>query len=369
MKVSVRPISKTNNRLRIRWKYQGKDYDLRPGLPDTKQNRGYCEAIANKIKGDCLLGQFDDTLKRYRPWTIGHDHQCQRIPELFEKFTQAMKREKDLYEGSLRRYRSAASHLKRLDIEAHELTEKKALNFTAQLSEHCSNRTVKEYLILYRACFSWAKGRYEVSQDNPWQTPLSRVNPHFKPKVQPFTSEEVSLIIKAMKAHKDYGFYADFTAFLFGIGCRPGEAIALQWKHIDPSFKTIWIGQAYSHGELKCTKTGKARTVQLSESMRVMLGDRHQRLKPNPDDLVFSAKSGNYLDFKSYRVRAWQTILKDCELFYRKPYVTRHSTISLALEAGADPVHIAEQTGHNLKTLLENYAHVIRPKSVFVEVG
>lgn len=44
MKISITTVGK--NRLRIRWRYQGQAYDLRPGLPDTKQNRGYVEAIA-----------------------------------------------------------------------------------------------------------------------------------------------------------------------------------------------------------------------------------------------------------------------------------------------------------------------------------
>ncbi|MEN9221679.1 MAG: hypothetical protein Q6M04_04500 [Thermostichus sp. BF3_bins_97] len=41
-------------------------------------------------------------------------------------------------------------------------------------------------------------------------------------------------------------------------------------------------------------------------------------------------------------------------------YQTRHSAISRALATGVDPVSVAAQTGHDVRTLYENYAGVIR---------
>lgn len=227
MKVTVSATNK--GRLRIRWRYQGKDYPLFPGLSDTKQNRAYCEAIANKIKADCLLGTFDESLKRYNPWAIGHDHQLQKCPELFERYIEAMKRDKGIQGGSIGRYNGCLSHIRmQLGIEAHQVTENKARNFAAYLREHVSNRTAKEYLWLIRSCFDWATSKYEVPEINPWNAPINRVNPHVKPRIQPFTQDEVRVIVDGFRGHKSYGFYADFVALLFGIGCRPGEAIALR---------------------------------------------------------------------------------------------------------------------------------------------
>lgn len=362
MKISVKPL---RGRLRIRWWYHGKDFTLTPGLSDTKQNRAYCQAIANKVLADCLMGEFDESLSKYKPWTIGYDHKVQTVPTLFVKFMLARKLDKGLKKGSLSRYESALSHLaRRLDIEAHKLTERSVRDFIAAVSETASNRTLKEYLMLYRACFDWAQGRYQVPEVNPWLVPLKRVRVQPKPKVQPFTQDEVRAIIAGFQNHPDYCFYADFTSFLFGTGCRPGEAIALRWQHLSPNYKTAWIGFSHSHGELKSTKTGKDRTVLLSESIQVML-----RSRQSGRGLVFPSKSGGFIDIRTYRRRAWKTILDDIGLQYRKPYITRHTAISLALEAGADPTQISEQTGHSLKTLLENYAHVIRPKPIFTEVG
>jgi integrase len=69
--------------------------------------------------------------------------------------------------------------------------------------------------------------------------------------------------------------------------CRLGEAAGLRWKHLGTDYSTAWIGKSISRGYQKGTKTGKARTIQLSPSAQMMLLARYQRLKPQADDLVF----------------------------------------------------------------------------------
>ena len=46
---------------------------------------------------------------------------------------------------------------------------------------------------------------------------------------------------------------------------------------------------------------------------------------------------------------------------YRRPYNTRHTLISHGLEAGMNPVAIAALTGHDVRTLYENYAGLVDP--------
>lgn len=52
-------------------------------------------------------------------------------------------------------------------------------------------------------------------------------------------------------------------------------------------------------------------------------------------------------------------ILASCKIEYRKPYNLRHSAISHALDRGANPIALAEQTGHDKRVLLSTYAHAI----------
>jgi integrase len=52
---------------------------------------------------------------------------------------------------------------------------------------------------------------------------------------------------------------------------------------------------------------------------------------------------------------------------FKPIYCLRHSAISHALFAGVNPVDLAEQTGHDVKVLLNTYAHAIKQESLFVE--
>ncbi|MEM9151192.1 MAG: site-specific integrase, partial [Cyanobacteria bacterium P01_F01_bin.3] len=49
-------------------------------------------------------------------------------------------------------------------------------------------------------------------------------------------------------------------------------------------------------------------------------------------------------------------VLAESGVDYRKPYNTRHTFISHALDMGMNPVEVAQLTGHDVQTLYENYA-------------
>jgi integrase len=50
--------------------------------------------------------------------------------------------------------------------------------------------------------------------------------------IDPFSWEERDRIIEAFRGNCYYRYYADLVEFLFKVGYRPSEALALQWKHI-----------------------------------------------------------------------------------------------------------------------------------------
>ena len=49
--------------------------------------------------------------------------------------------------------------------------------------------------------------------------------------------------------------------------------------------------------------------------------------------------------------RAWCRVLAA----YRKPYNTRHTFVSHAIDQGNLPIEVAEVTGHDERTLFKNY--------------
>jgi integrase len=88
----------------------------------------------------------------------------------------------------------------------------------------------------------------------------------------------------------------------------------------------------------------------------------------DPNDLVFVSPNGKAIDDHNFRNRAWKTILTRLGIDYRKPYTTRHTLISHALDTGMNPVVVAQLTGHDVKTLYENYAGVVNSRPRLPEI-
>jgi integrase len=98
-----------------------------------------------------------------------------------------------------------------------------------------------------------------------------------------------------------------------------------------------------------------------------MLADRHHRINPQPDDLVFAAPKEGAIDDHRFRARAWRTILTSCHIEYRTLYNLRHSAISHAVARGANITALAKQTGHSKRVLIDTYLHSIEQECLFVD--
>jgi integrase len=98
-----------------------------------------------------------------------------------------------------------------------------------------------------------------------------------------------------------------------------------------------------------------------------MLRARKANGEFSPDNLVFTAPGGKVISDLIFRQTAWTTILKAAGVEYRKPYSTRHTAISHALAGGANPLAVAEATGHDPTVLFKHYASVIQRSLVMFE--
>jgi integrase len=141
-------------------------------------------------------------------------------------------------------------------------------------------------------------------------------------------------------------------------GLRPGEALALESRHIRES--TILIEQAISDGELKRQKTGRLyRTVDLLPALAVDLADW---LESTERDFLFARRDGTPWrrdDWTNWRNRRFAWATKTAGLGTPRPYDLRHSFVSLMVrEQRTSVVELAEQLGHAPTMTLNTYAHV-----------
>ena len=336
--------------LRLRWTHQGKRHTLSLGLPDTDVNRRLAQAKADIIKADILAGQFDASLMRYQPeQLVGLT-----VSDLFQRFTEWKRRQ--VGKRSLDKYLGLQVHVdtffktKRVD----DLTEDRALDFRDWLSDRLAASTARERIGMMRSCWAWAIGR-KLAADNPWENVRVKVPPKQRP--QPFTQDEYRRILAGFQDHHPH--YLDFVRFLMGLGCRPGEAAGLRWGHLSEDCRKIWIGESWGRGERKSTKTNRDRAFELSSELAAMLKSRRPS-GAGHDDMVFPSAEGKPIDDHNFRRRYWTPVLEAVGVPYRKPYNTRHSFTSQALDQGWSVSEIAAITGNSEETILRHYTGSVR---------
>lgn len=302
--------------LRLVWSFQGKQQYLYCGLADTPLNRIVAEGKAKVIQADLATGNFDPTLAKYRP---ERQNQISAI-ELFEKFME--RRSRQIYDRSLAKYKGLLGKL-----ESHfgskaaiAVSEKEAEKFIHNLATEIAAITLRERIALLRACWNWGI-KQKLVTENPWLEIKVKVPPRQKSK--PFTKNEILKIVEGFQQQNPH--YADFVQFLFGTGCRTGEAIALQWKHVNDDCSQVWIGESLSRGQRKETKTGRDRTINLTSHLQQILLSRRPK-DFNAEDLIFTAPQGGAIDDHNFRNRAWKPILTKLKIPYPKPYTTRHTS-------------------------------------------
>lgn len=338
--------------LRFRWSFKSKRYGFSMGVPDTVVNRIVAAGKAKVIEGDMVTGNFDESLDKYRPITIAKSDVT--VTVLFERFQ--AHRTKTLYSQSLAKYKALHKPLLtffktkaavKVDVDTAE-------KFRDYLSLGVAPATVRERLTTVNACWEWGI-KTKLLTGNPWGEVLRSVKVPPKQRPKPFTKSEVEAILDGFRTSPVYGYYVDFVEFLFSTGCRPGEAIALQWKNLSDDCSVVWIGQSFTrNGERKPTKTNRARRFRLPKRVQSMLKDRCEGR--SPDALVFPARRGGRIDDHNFCTRAWVQILAESRVEYQSPYHCRHTFISHSLERGMAPVTLAEIVGNSVKVLLEHYA-------------
>jgi len=139
-------------------------------------------------------------------------------------------------------------------------------------------------------------------------------------------------------------------------GMRPGEILALQWKHVADDH--VQVAQRLYRGKLDRPKTERStRNVALSSTTRDQIREwRQQSGATDPDAWVFpSAKGTTPLG----RDNTWRGLiaprLKTIQLDWATFQIMRRTHASLSRQAGIDPKLVADQLGHGLGVNLAVY--------------
>jgi integrase len=210
-------------------------------------------------------------------------------------------------------------------------------------------------IVRLRSVFKMAVGD-ELLVSNP--ASLLEVPKVDKREIDPFTAEERDQIIDHLYAtlHGRTVIWAAFFKFAFFTGARPGEILALRWGDVDFNRRSVRIRSTLANGAIKGrTKTGLSRDVLLADEAFNALTEA-RALTSMRGDFVFVGRSGDHIRSTDATRRVLKRALTRLGIRDRRQYDFRHTYATICLTVGMKPAFIAQQLGHSVQMLLDNYA-------------
>lgn len=187
----------------------------------------------------------------------------------------------------------------------------KSLENAALIRDHLlANLTpnaAKRVLTQLKACCDWSVEEKIVST-NPFSGMKIKIPKSLSEEnnVNPFTKEERDLIIKTFETSRYYCYYTNYVRFLFFTGCRPSEAIALQWKHVEKGAIVFRQSVVPSENGLELKEgleTQKKRNFPINSDLQSIL-DNMKSENVNPEDFIFVSPKRRFINKTLRREKA-----------------------------------------------------------------
>jgi integrase len=361
-------VRKETGKLLFDFFYRGFRFREQTLLDDTPANRKKLQAFMDKIDLAIDRGEFkyedffpgSKALERLNAPPILKV----RIPEvgylsvespLLEEFAE------EWFEENLVRWKLSYQETIRGSLDKHllphfgemevsHITKSDILKFRSSLAKvpvgkkvGLSPSRINHIMTPLRMLLSDAADRFHFS------TPYQGIKPLRVPKtdVQPFTLEEVNLILKGVRDDfQNYYIVRFFTAM------RTGEIDGLKWDYVDFDRREILVRETLVKMREEVTKTpGSVREIQMSDPVYQALKAQCE-ITGGKSEFVFSNRNGNPFNHSNITNRIWYPTLKLLGLKRRRPYQTRHTMATLWLASGENPEWIARQMGHTSTEML-----------------
>ncbi|PSR15833.1 integrase [filamentous cyanobacterium CCP3] len=366
-------IESFRGRLRIRLPrhlYDGKQKYLSTDLADTDINRRVVDAKAKLIESDIALERFDYTLAKYgkpKPPQLTVlepiKPQSMTVMEIWERY--AAHKLPGLKVKTQEKY----DNLTRLYRKLGDLTIDEPLIVKQKLEQVTTIYRTKDGLMYLAAACRWGK-KHKLVAANLFEG-MAQELPQYRYQVDPkpnaFTEEERDQVIAAFQNDNrkgmNYRLYAPFVEFLFCVGCRPSEAIGLQWQHILDDFGTIsfegslvQVGNRRVHS--KGSKNNKTRRIAVSSRVQTLLESIAPE-NPNPTQLVFPSRDGDSISYRNFSRRGWAKITTPIKPD-TTPYSCRDTFITTQLIKGVPSAVIAKWCDTSTQMIDKNYADKLK---------
>lgn len=155
---------------------------------------------------------------------------------------------------------------------------------------------------------------------------------------------------------------------LAGTGCRPGEALALAWRHVDLEHGTVVIERTVTESDSgrkkvgQTTKTGRSRVVPVGtdvvDALRAWRRTTGQAglWRTRPDALLWPSLNDRTVPIAAKTARkAWAKACDAAGVPFTRVGALRHFHASALMAAGVPPQTVADRLGHSIEQTMSRY--------------
>jgi len=212
-----------------------------------------------------------------------------------------------------------------------------------------SNRTRQKYLVCLGSIFKRAMKVYGLPR-NPADL-VERPRVRRAAKIDVLRPEEVLALVRAAESEQDAAIF--HTAAFAGL--RMGELLALRWRDVDFTRRTIHVRENWTQGETTTPKGGTERAVPMAEEVAERLASLGQRDHfTTDDDLVFCTPRGQHVGYKSLKER-YRAALRKAGLREDFRFHNLRHTFGSTVIRHADSREVMEWMGHADLTTTRRY--------------
>jgi integrase len=212
-----------------------------------------------------------------------------------------------------------------------------------------SNRTRQKYLVCLGSIFKRAMKVYGLPR-NPADL-VERPRVRRAAKIDVLRPEEVLALVRAAESDQDAAIF--HTAAFAGL--RMGELLALRWRDVDFTRRTIHVRENWTQGETTTPKGGTERAVPMAEEVAERLARLGQREHfVADDDLVFCTARGQHVGYKSLKER-YRAALRAANLREDFRFHNLRHTFGSTVIRHADSREVMEWMGHADLTTTRRY--------------
>jgi integrase len=212
-----------------------------------------------------------------------------------------------------------------------------------------SNRTRQKYLVCLGSIFKRAMKVHGLPR-NPADV-VERPRVRRAAKIDVLRPEEVLALVRAAESEQDAAIF--HTAAFAGL--RMGELLALRWRDVDFTCRTIHVRENWTQGETTTPKGGTERAVSMAEEVAQRLARLGQRDHFTADDnLVFCTPRGQHVGYKSLKER-YRAALRAADLREDFRFHNLRHTFGSTVIRHADSREVMEWMGHADLTTTRRY--------------